>query len=246
MINIVSYGEFQLVFIFVKTVIQTEFQIIKKYFDELNIDGFVFSNGFKCSDTHRFEKLINLSKNIFELNFYQDQNNWKQNLFPTEISKNDSDRVVDFSIYKNHYALLKKLIVLLGNHYKCFKYRRCLNSCTSEIMSMILKPKCESYDITTLRTSSESHICWEDHFHKNPICFRIVADFEADYEIEDCKAVCNKTTNNYKQNLAGSGFCILSELSVVLQSRYYKSPLGYENVHRFVDEKIKLENKMRF
>ena len=44
----------------------------KYYFDELNIEGFDFSNGFKCSDVKKFEKLNNLSINIFELSFYQD------------------------------------------------------------------------------------------------------------------------------------------------------------------------------
>ena len=28
-----------------------------QYFKELNIEGFDFSNGFKCSDVHKFEKL---------------------------------------------------------------------------------------------------------------------------------------------------------------------------------------------
>ena len=32
----------------------------------------------------------------------------------------------------------------------------------------------------------------------------------------------------------------------VLESNYYKSPLGYKNVDWFVDEDIKLENKMAF
>ena len=41
-----------------------------QYFKELNIDVFDFSNGFKCSDIHKFEKLNNLSINISELNFY--------------------------------------------------------------------------------------------------------------------------------------------------------------------------------
>ena len=44
----------------------------KQYFNELNIDGFGFTNGFKCCDLHRFEKLKNLSIKIYELNFYQD------------------------------------------------------------------------------------------------------------------------------------------------------------------------------
>ena len=41
----------------------------KQYFDELNIQGFDFSKGFKCSDVHRFNELNNLSVNIFELIF---------------------------------------------------------------------------------------------------------------------------------------------------------------------------------
>ena len=60
--------------------------------NELNIEGFDFTNGFKCCDMHRFEKLNNLSMNIYELNFYQDGDKWKHNLIPIEISKNESDR----------------------------------------------------------------------------------------------------------------------------------------------------------
>ena len=51
---------------------------------------------------HRFEKLNNLCINIFELNFYQDENKWKHNIIPIEISKNELDRVADLLIYKNH------------------------------------------------------------------------------------------------------------------------------------------------
>ena len=37
-----------------------------QYFNELNINGFDFKNGFKCSDMHKLEKLINLSINVYE------------------------------------------------------------------------------------------------------------------------------------------------------------------------------------
>ena len=60
----------------------------KQYFDELNNDGFDFTNGFKCSDMHRFEKLNNLSIDSYELKFYQDGDKWKPSLIPIEISKN--------------------------------------------------------------------------------------------------------------------------------------------------------------
>ena len=62
---------------------------------ELNIQGFDFTNGFKCSDVHRFNELNKLSINIFELNFYQDQNKWGYKRILIEISKNESDRVID-------------------------------------------------------------------------------------------------------------------------------------------------------
>ena len=35
----------------------------KQYFNEINIEGFDFTNGFKCSDVHNFQKLNNLSIN---------------------------------------------------------------------------------------------------------------------------------------------------------------------------------------
>ena len=73
----------------------------------MNIEAFDFTNGFKCSDVHKFNDLNSLSVSIFELNFYQDKNKWKHNLIPIAISKIESDRVVDLLIYKNHYALSK-------------------------------------------------------------------------------------------------------------------------------------------
>ena len=71
------------------------FSIYKQKFDEINIEGFDFSNEFKCSDVRKFEKLIDFSINIFALNFYQDKIRSKHNLIPIEISKKDSDQVID-------------------------------------------------------------------------------------------------------------------------------------------------------
>ena len=58
----------------------------KQNFNELNFQDFDFTNSFKCSDIHKFNELKNFSLNIFELNFYQDQNQWKQKVITTEIS----------------------------------------------------------------------------------------------------------------------------------------------------------------
>ena len=80
-----------------------------KYFNKLNIEGCDFSNGFKRGDMYRFEKLNNLSINIYELNFEQN----KHKLIPIEISKIESDKIIDLIFYKNHYVLIKKLNIVI-------------------------------------------------------------------------------------------------------------------------------------
>ena len=154
----------------------------RQYFNELNIQGFDFTNGFRCSDVHRFNELNNLSVNTFELNFHQDKTNWRHKLIPIEVSKNDSDTVIALAIYKNHYALIKKLNVSLGDHHKTFICRQCLSSYISENMLLLHKQKCGDDNITTIKTSNESHTQWKNHFHGNQLYFRIYADFEADNE----------------------------------------------------------------
>ena len=209
------------------------------YLHELNIEGFDFTNGFKCSDMYRFEKLNNLSINIYELNF--DQNKYK--LIPIEISKNVSDKVIDLLIYKNHYVLIKKLNVFIGKHDCKNVCRKCLKSYTTH--NMLIKHKKLCQENQQLKTSPNSHIYWKKYFQKNKLYFRIYADFEADNKKENT-SIGDKTTNIYKQEPVCNGYYIKSELDNILKSEYHKSPLGYENVNWFVDEIVKLENKMNF
>ena len=82
------------------------------------------------------------------------------------------------------------------------------------------KQKCGDDNITVIRTSNESHLNWKKHFHKNPIYFRIYADFEADNE-KDNSIIGNKTTNIYKQNPVLNGYHIVSELEDILKSDNY-------------------------
>ena len=112
---------------------------------------------------------------------------------------------------------------------------------------MLIKHKqiCGKDNITTIRTSNESHLHWKKYFHRNPFYFRIYADFETDNE-KDNSNIGNKTTNICKQNPVLNGYHIESELEDVLKSEYYKSPVYYSNVDWFVNEVIKLENKMAF
>ena len=49
-------------------------------------------------------------------------------------------------------------------------------------MLMLLKQKCGDDNITTIRTSKESHLHWKKHIQKNSFYFRIYANFEADNE----------------------------------------------------------------
>ena len=146
------------------TIILAEFQIINNILFELYIQGFDFSYGCKCNDVHRFNGLNNISINIFELNVYRDQNKWRHKLIPIEISKNNSERVIDLAIYKNHYVLIKKSVVFSGDHNKKIICRQCFSSYTSENMLMKHKQKCAHDNITTLRTSKESDLHWKNIF----------------------------------------------------------------------------------
>ena len=170
-----------------------------------------------------------MSFDIFELKFYQDKNKCKYSLIPIENYKNDSDKVVDLLLYKIHFALIENLNVFQGDHNKSFICRRCLNSCTSENMLMIHKPKREINDITTIRTSDETRLHGKNPFHKSPIYFRIYADFEADHEIDN-SSIGNKTTNIYKQNPVLNSYYVESELEDVLKNGFHNSPLGYKTV----------------
>ena len=67
----------------------------RQYFDEFNIQDFNFSDGCKCDDVDNFRKLNTLSINLFELNFFQDQNKWNNILIASESSKNYSNRNID-------------------------------------------------------------------------------------------------------------------------------------------------------
>ena len=135
-----------------------------QYFNELNFQFFDFTNGFKCSDVHKFNELNNLSVNIYELNFYQDGDKKKHNLIFKEISKTEADKVIDLLIYENHYALIKKVHVFLGDHNKSFVCRRCLNSYTNENVLLNRKEKGGDDNICTIRTSNDSHLYWKKTF----------------------------------------------------------------------------------
>ena len=100
-------------------------------------------------------------------------------------------------------------------------------------------------DITTIRTSSESHLHWIERFHRNSSFFRVYADFKADNE-KDNSSIGNKLNDICKQNPVCNGYRIVSELEAVSKNGYYKSFLGYENVDWFVGEIIKLEKKRKF
>ena len=112
-------------------------------------------------------------------------------------------------------------------------------------MLMIHNPKCENHNITTIRTSSDSHLHWKRHFHRNPFYFMIFADFKADEEMDN-SSIGNEKTITYKQNSALNGYHIESELDDVLQSGFQKFPLGYENIDWFVNGVIELQNEMTF
>ena len=75
--------------------------------------------------------------------------------------------------------------------------------------------------------------------------FRIYEDFDADIKT-DTSSKGNKKNNIYKQNPVCSGYYIMSEINDVSKSGYYALNLGYDIVDWFVEEVLKIENKMPF
>ena len=90
-----------------------------------------------------------------------------------KLVKKDSDRFINSLLYKNYYVLIKKIDVFLGKQDCRYICKRCLKSNTSENMIIKHKQQCIQKEITSIRTSPESHLFLENHFHKNPLCFRI-------------------------------------------------------------------------
>ena len=56
---------------------------------------------------HRCQKLNNLSINIFELNFHQDENKWKHNLIPLRLVKMNQIELLTYFYIKTIMHSLK-------------------------------------------------------------------------------------------------------------------------------------------
>ena len=65
--------------------------IYKQYFNESNIVGFDYSNGFKGIDVKIFEKLNKISIEKTELQFFRSGNQWKPKSIPIEIITNQRE-----------------------------------------------------------------------------------------------------------------------------------------------------------
>ena len=133
----------------------------RQNFNELNLEGFDFTNGFQYSDVLKLEKLSNLCINISELNFYQDKIKGRHKILPIEIITNESDRFIDLLVYKNHYVLIKKLHIFLGNHNCNYVSRRCLKYYTSQDVLIKHKQQCGELDISSVRLRNDSHLYWK-------------------------------------------------------------------------------------
>ena len=212
-----------------------------EYFNELNIEGFDFTNGFKTSDVKKFESANNLSINIFELKFNLEG---KHKLVPIELSKIEHETKIDLLIYKNHYVLIKKLHTFIGNSKCKFLFGRCLSCFEHEHVLMKHKDRCEQQDFTAIKLPLDKQLHWKKHYQKVPLYFRIYADFECNNSPVESNVGLH-TTNIYKQNPVCNGYYIVSDLPSVLQSEYIFN-FGPNNVDWFVDEITKLENKMNF
>ena len=101
---------------------------------------------------------------------------------------------IELLIYKNLFVLIRKTNVFVVKQVGRYICKRCLNYYTNRDVLKNHMQKCCLQEITSMMLSNESHLYWKKHFHKNPFYFRIIADFEADHEI-DGSNMGNKTNN---------------------------------------------------
>ena len=128
--------------------------------------------------------------------------------------------------------------MFFGNQNCEFDCERCLSSYSSQNVLSENYQRCEQQEKTSIGNSNQSHLNWKKkHFHWNPICFRIYADFETD-DANDDSIMGNKTTIFRKQNPVCKGYYIIPDLDDILQSGSSESPLAYDNVGWFVNEVI--------
>ena len=88
----------------------------------------------------------------------------KHKLGHLKISKENSKKVVDLLIYKNQYVLNKKLHNFIGNQKSNFGCRRFLSSHSIQNVLFEHKQRCDEQEITSIRTSNESHLYWKQTF----------------------------------------------------------------------------------
>ena len=77
--------------------------------------------------------------------------------------------------------------------------------------------RCEPQEITANKASNEFHLYWKKYFPRNPFCFRIYADFEANNEVDNSR-IAKKETNIYQQIPVCFGYYIVTETNGLLQS----------------------------
>ena len=130
------------------------------------------------------------------------------------------------------------------NHSCNYVCGRCLSAYTSQNF-LIKHERCDKQERTIIKFSIESHLYGKKRFHLNPLCFWIYAGCEADNEIDNSN-IGNETSNILKQNPVCNVFYIVSELNDVSKSANSESNLNYDIIDSFVDEVIKLENRMVF
>ena len=199
----------------------------------------------KIVDIPRFENLNPaLTINVFEY-CTKDDNDYK--LVPLYISKNtENRRIIDLILYKNHYILLKKLHVFIGKHDNSYVCRNCLSSYSIQSELITHKKLCGDKKKSVYIPCKKTHIKWDEYYQKMPLYSLIIADFEATYEpilneiIPDCK-----TIDICKQIPCCNGYYIINKLTnLPIDSGYYKSPFGLNNVEWFLNRVNNIEFQM--
>ena len=193
------------------------------HMNKLNLKGLEFP--MKVKDIPKYENLINLNVNVFELTGAV--------LTPIHINKHYFQPQIDLLLYKNYYCLITKLHCLINkdSHMK-HVCRRCLTAFSSQQVLIDHIDRCQKQQPTKITFSWKDQLKFEDYHMKVPVPIRVYADFECiNQPGNDAKVL-------FQQIPFAVGFYVISPF----ESKYY-SYFGTDCNEWFVKEMLILEQE---
>ena len=206
----------------------------KQYCNELDITCFDFSQGLRIEGTPKLETENSLNLNVFEVNYKaKDDLGVTSELLPFYISDSKS-KPIEILWYENHYCLIKKLHVFIGNYIKPRVCRSCMASFFDEYWFLGHQINWWTNESCLMKFPRENWLSFKPKNCNTNVPFRFCCDFEClNARVEESVEKA-KTQIVFHQWPIAPGYYFISELPKVLKLGYHEN-FGLCNVEWFVD-----------